>query len=223
MKKIFLGLVAMGLLVSSPAYAGWYVAGDVGSTSHGAKAGEYKKLAENTYGQVYESVGATITEYSPSVTIEEDSDFSRLTLGYQGDTAWAYELGQAELGSVTYKTAADTITYEVGVGGESYTAATEAVEVKEEVSTTDISAIYHKPLNEMMDLTFRIGLASVTFTDDDDDTTTGDGLLYGIGLKVSNIRLEYQSYDIGLETEGTPSYIIYDGASVISVGYQYNF
>ncbi len=93
----------------------------------------------------------------------------------------------------------------------------------------DISAVYHKPLNEKAKLTFRGGFNSYQWVNEDgyaiistnvNSKSSGTGQLLGIGVEFGDIHVELRSYDLTLISYGLDVYTL---PTVLSVGYKARF
>ncbi len=200
MKKIFMGLVAMGVLLSSPAYAGGVIVASLGSTSHNISKENYAKAQ------------ATAISPAPSVAdVETETGDSYYSFGYAWDNGM--DLSYSNLGSAKYTDNDSSL--------ENYSQTLPDVTT---ISTIDLSYVHTIPVSNAANLRLRGGYALISLGGDvkKDKHYAESGILYGVGVEFGKYSVEYKSYSIafGEENAGEKNEF-YSGASVISVGYQF--
>ncbi|MCH9843909.1 MAG: porin family protein [Alphaproteobacteria bacterium] len=92
----------------------------------------------------------------------------------------------------------------------------------------DVSAVYYKPLGQKAKLTFRGGINSYQWVDEDGkdvksedgDKSSGLGRLLGFGVEFGDIHVELRSYDLTLISSGIKFYSL---PAVLSAGYKVRF
>ncbi len=165
----------------------------------------------------------TNSEYRLKNEYSEDGQNLRLGFGAYINETLSLEFGYVDFGDINNESTSEIVRC------DSF-CAVETTFSKLLLDVYDISAVYYKPLNEKVNLTFRGGITSYQWVDKDgkdikegvDDVKTASGTtpLLGIGAEFGDIHVELRRYDLTL-TVGEYDY--YTTPMVLSVGYKARF
>ncbi len=203
-----------------------YVEIDFGIFLHsGANNNEYTRLARTMATDIFAANGRDDLDANNANTSFEEIGYFRLAYGTHVNQKFSFEF------ATTGIAIANTITFDDD--GDNPLDNPFGDVSNYGINIFEIAGIYYIPISGDFKFTLRAGFGFYDWFDEDSQPIveekegqkfSGDTAVLGIGADISNMHLEYRTYNVAAtDVYKTEKYQLYDTVGVFTVGYKFRF